>query len=334
MAKLIEEASEVYKENFSSYTWFERAIFISWFCAKPTCKFCFMYTIKDQIKQPKMARRRLESVLAEALIAKICNWEIGFISAGIASFSTSKLKDILEGIYKITGKKQWLNLGVLRESQIKELLPYIEGVTGTVECVNEKLRKDIVPDKPLDKIAEMFKIADKYSIKKSITIIIGLGETIEDYPKLAELIKKWKIDRINYYRLVPHENTIYKEGPKTEYYLEWIAKTRIDFPKLVIIAGSWPDKTQEIPLLLKAGANAITKLPAIKFFGKKPAKEIEEGAKKAGRKFLGTLTKYPNVNIDEELSKLDFDDKLKSRIKDKYMKYYRKLERYKLKDKI
>ncbi len=86
----LEKASQVYKENFPAETWFERAIFISWFCAKPTCKFCYMYTIKDQIKQPKKARRRLESILAEVLICKICNWEIGFLSAGIASWSIKK----------------------------------------------------------------------------------------------------------------------------------------------------------------------------------------------------------------------------------------------------
>ncbi len=325
--RLLDQANKVYKDNFKPETWFERAIFISWFCAKPTCKFCYMHGIKDQIKKPVKARRRLESILAETLITKICGWEIGFLSAGISSWSTKELKEVLEGMYNITDKKIWLNLGVMKEKQIKELLPYIEGMTGTVECVNEKIRKDIVPDKPLNKIEEMFKICDKYNLKKTITIIIGLGETIEDFPRLAELINKWKTDRINFYRLVPHDNTDYKEGPTTEYYTEWIAKTRIAFPKLEIVAGSWPDKTIEIPLLLKAGANAITKLPAIKFFGKKPAYEIEQGAKESGRKFIGTLTKYPKVNINEELDKIDLDKQLKEKIKSKYMKYYRRLGR-------
>lgn len=325
---LIDTADEIYKENFPPVTHFDRAIFISWFCAKPTCKFCFMYTIKDKIKQPRFARRRLESIFAEALITKICGWEIGFVSAGIMSWSTPELKEVLEGIFKITGKKQWLNLGVLRESQIKELLPFIEGVTGTVECVNEGLRDDIVPDKPLDKIEEMFLLADKYNIKKSITVIIGLGETIDDYPKMADLIKRWKVDRLNFYRLVPHESTMYTKGPDTEYYISWIAKTRRDFPKLEIVAGSWPDKTEEIPLLLRAGANSITKLPAIKNFGKKPAHEIEDGAREAGRIFQGTLTKYPEVDIDKELGLLDFTPEFREKIKNKYLKYYKKLGKY------
>lgn len=309
-------------------TWFERAIFLSWFCAKPSCKFCFMYTIKDQIRQPKKARRRLESILAEALICKICSWQIGFISAGIASWKTQELKEVIEGLYKITGKKQWLNLGIMNERQINELLPFVEGVTGTVECVNKELRNDIVPDKPLDKIEDMFKIADKYGIKKSITIIIGLGETIDDFPKLVELIDKWKVDRINLYRLIPHDNTPFTKGPSSEYYASWIAMTRHQFPKLQIIAGSWPDKTKEIALLLKSGANAVTKFPAIKLFGTSSAKQIEEGAKTAGREFIGTLTEYPDVDIDEELNKLDFGVELKQKIKKKYLKYYKKLKRH------
>ena len=328
MDELIAKAQEIYKDNFPMQTWFERAIFISWYCAKPTCKFCYMYTIKDQIKNPRMARRRVESILAECLIAKICNWEIGFVSAGIASWATKDLKEILEGIYKVTGKKQWLNLGVLRERQIETLLPYIEGITGTVECVNMDIRPGIVPDKPIEEINNMFEIADKYKIKKGITIIIGLGETIEDFPKLVEFIKKWNVDRVNFYRLVPHEGAHFNIGPKTDYYIKWIAKTRIEFPKIEIIAGSWPDKTEEIPKLLEAGANAITKLPAIKNFGKKPAKEIEEGAKKAGRKFLSKLTVYPKIDIDEELKPLDFPDDLKEKIKKKYNIYYRKLKKF------
>ncbi|MCM2325292.1 MAG: radical SAM protein [Candidatus Woesearchaeota archaeon] len=325
---LLTQASKTYSENFPQVAWFERAIFISWFCAKPTCKFCFMYTIKDQIKQPKFARRRLESILAEALICRICNWEIGFVSAGIASWNTQDLKEVLEGIYKITGKKQWLNLGTLREKQIEELLPFIEGVTGTVETVNWKIRPDIVPDKPIEEISKMFEIADRHNIKKSITIIIGLGETIDDFPELVKLIDKWKIDRINFYRLVPHEGAMKLPGPTTEYYIEWIAKTRIEFPKLVIIAGSWPDRTEEIPLLLKAGANAVTKLPAIKNFGKQPAINIADGVKEAGREFLSELVHYPKVDIDEELKKIDMDEAFKSKVKDKYLKYYKKLGKH------
>jgi len=327
--KIIEEASKIYLENFKPVTWFERAIFISWFCAKPTCKFCYMYTIKDQIKKPRKARRRLESILAEALICKILDWEIGFISAGIMSWGTDELFEVLEGVYKVTGKKQWLNLGTLKEKQIEKLLPFIEGVTGTVETVNWEIRDNIVPDKPLSEIENMFTLADKFGLKKSITIIIGLGETIDHFPNLVDIIEKLKIDRINFYRLVPHEGAErFPIGPSTEYYTEWIAKTRIAFPKLQIVAGSWTDKTTEIESLLHAGANAITKLPALKNFGKRPAIEIQESAKKAGRQFLSEMIIYPKFNVDDELEKIDLKADLKQNIKEKYLKYYKRLKKF------
>lgn len=325
---LIEEASKVYNENFPSVTCFERAIFISWFCAKPTCKFCYMYTIKDQIKNPRKARRRLSSIFAETLIARILNWKIGFLSAGIASWSTKELEPVLAGMHEIMGEKIWLNLGTLRESQIKALLPHIKGLTGTIETVNWKKRQFIVPDKPIEEIEKMFVLADKYNLKKSITIIIGLGETTDDFPSLADVVNKYKVDRINFYRLVPHEGSLFNKGPSTEYYTEWIAKTRIEFPKLDIVAGSWPNRTDEIPELLRAGANSITKLPAIKYFGRKPAIRIQEGAEKAGRKFESELTEYPKVDINKELEKLSFDEDMKNKIKKKYLKYYRKITSY------
>ncbi len=321
------KALEIYKENFPMETHFERAIFISWYCARPTCKFCYMHGIKDKIKDPKKARRRLSSIFAETLITKICNWEIGFVSGGIHSWSIDELKEVLEGIKKITGKKQWLNIGVLNEYQIKSLLPYTYGLTGTVECVHN--RDHIVPDKPLDKIEEMFKLCDKYGLKKTITFIIGLGENIDDFPKLASLIQKWKIDRINFYRLVPHDNTEFnKNGPSSEYYAEWISRTRIAFPKIDIVAGSWADKMQEVSLLLDSGANSITKLPALKYFGKLASKQIEKGAEKAGRKFKSHMTKYPKVDIDKIIDRLDFDNDMKTKIKNKYMKYYSRLKKF------
>ncbi|MEM2130933.1 MAG: hypothetical protein QXR96_00265, partial [Candidatus Woesearchaeota archaeon] len=56
-----------------------------------------------------------------------------------------------------------------------------------------------------------------------------------------------------------------------------------------------------------------------------PAYEIEQGSKSAGRNFLGTLTKYQKVNIDEELKKLDFSNELKQKIKKAYLRYEKKL---------
>ena len=77
----------------------------------------------------------------------------------------------------------------------------------------------------------------------------------------------------------------------------------------------------EIHSLLKAGADAITKFPSIKKFNSKFAKKIEAEAKKAKRKFEGTLTKLPKMDVDKDLSKIKIEKGLKERVKEKVMEY-------------
>ena len=67
-------------------THFERAIFLSWYCGRGDCKFCYMSTQKKRIKNPKLAKRRVESVLAEVMICKTAGWKIEFLSGGYESF--------------------------------------------------------------------------------------------------------------------------------------------------------------------------------------------------------------------------------------------------------
>jgi biotin synthase-like enzyme len=144
----------------------------------------------------------------------------------------------------------------------------------------------------------MFKLCDKLKLKKAMTIILGIGETIDDFPLLKEFIEKNKVNKITFYRLKPQKNTIFeKTKPITkEYYSEWVKLTRHNFPKLEIVVGSWLTHLDEISLLLNSGADAVTKFPSIKLFNSKYAKIIERQAKKAKRKFEGTLTKLPKIN--------------------------------------
>ena len=179
----------------------------------------------------------------------------------------------------------------------------------------------------MDEIIEMFKICDELSLKKTITIIIGLGETIDDFENLKKLIKTHKIDKITFYALKPQKGTIFKKGPSKDYYAEWIVKTRKEFPNLPIVAGSWLDRLDEIHLLLNAGANAITKFPAIRYFNSKYARKIEHEAKLAERKFIGTLTKLPKFDIDKELRKLNFSEELKEKIKQKFEEYLQEMKK-------
>lgn len=295
--------------------YFERAIFISWYCSKRDCAFCYLSSRKHVKQNPIKDRRSLSSILAEAIICKACKWKIEFISGGCDTYTDKELLNIIKSVYKITKQKQWLNLGILNEKQLRLFKPYTEGICGTVECITPKLRDGLCPSKPLKEIEDMFKIADKLKLKKTITIIIGLGETINDFCYLKKFIEKWKLNKITFYRLKPQKGTLFenKKGPETDYYVEWIKKTRKEFPKIKVVVGSWLSHLDEIHLLQNAGADSITKFPSIRQFNTKYAKKIEEEVKKANRKFIGTLTKVPKINTK------NLDSKVKLQL-EKYLK--------------
>ena len=101
-----------------------------------------------------------------------------------------------------------------------------------------------------------------------MTFILGLGETIKDFPLLKDFINKHNIPRIIFYALNPHLGTPFKKGPETSYYVKWLKLTRENFPKIKIIAGSWVNRLEEIHQLLNAGADYLTKFPSIKLFNR------------------------------------------------------------------
>jgi len=293
-----------------------------------------MSTQKDKIKKVplSLAKRRVESLITEAIICRELGWNIEFLSGGYDSYEDDELLDIVRKLYFSFGKKLWLNMGLLSEKQIGMLLPFTEGICGSIECLNEKLHKELCPSKPIRPIVNMLKCARKNGLKTAITIIIGLGENIDDYALLKQFIQEHDIDRITFYALNPHETTVFDKGPSKEYYARWIAMTRIDFPLTEIIAGSWVDRLSEVHLLLSAGANNITKFPSTSMFNSGFAKELERQVKIAKRKFRGSLTVLPDIdwnNIVDELPNDIFDEKLKSRIKIKIESYLKMMQKMK-----
>jgi biotin synthase-like enzyme len=302
---------------------FERAIFINWYCSKRDCAFCYLASKKNQKQDPNKAKRTKESILAEAIICKACNWPIEFISGGCDCQSDEEILFLLKNIYKITNEKLILNLGTLKESQIKLFKPYIEGVCGTVEIITPKLRDQICPSKPLNEIEKFFKIADKYNLKKTVTIVLGIGETLCDIDNLKKFIKKNKVTRITFYRLKPQKETPYEDTkPITKkYYTKWVREIRNEFPKIKIITGSWLTHLDEISELLRAGSDGITKFPSIKKFNSKFAKQIVKEVKKAKMNFESNFTKKPNIDVEKELNRLDVSQELKNRIKIKLVEY-------------
>ena len=310
--------------------YFERAIFLSWYCSKGDCKFCYMSTQKNKIKNPNLAKRRQESILAEAVICRFLNWKIEFLSGGYDSYSIEELVDITKKIYLITKQKQWLNIGILSKEELKQFKPYIRGVCGAIETINPKLHKKLCPSKPIQEIEEMFKQADFLNLKKGITIIIGLGETQEDIPLLFNFIEKHNIDRITFYALNPHKETPFTKGPNPEYYAGWIKETRKKFPKLEIIAGSWVNRLDEISLLLNSGASSITKFPSIKLYNTKYSEQIEEQVNKADRIFKSKMSGSLDYDFKGFVEQLPFEEYLKSKIYLKLNKYLKKMKKRKI----
>ncbi|MBW2973186.1 radical SAM protein [Candidatus Woesearchaeota archaeon] len=323
----IEQANKVFTENWGKDVYYGRCIFLSWYCERGTCKFCFRSTIHHKVKHAKSAKRSMASILVEAVLAKNLGWNIEFLTGGYGIYPFEEILEIIQNVNKILGKKVWLNLGAFTKEQLKQLKPYAEGICASIETVEPKLHDELCPDKPIQPYSDMLKEAKALGFKTSIAIIIGLGET--DIELLHNFIEEHKLDRITFYALKPVKGTIFenKEGPKSEYYADWIAKTRIAFPKLEIIAGTTARRYKEANLLFKAGANAITKFPATKLFGTEQAETIEKGAKEAGRNFKGTLTKLPNLNWNKEIDTLDLNKTLKEQLKEKLRQYLKAMEK-------
>ena len=298
-------------------THFGRCIFLSWYCEKGSCKFCFRSTIKDKIKNAKNAKRSLASILADAIIGKNLGWSIEFLTGGYGIFPFEEIVQIAKYVSGIYHQKIWVNLGALKEEELKQLKPYVEGVCASIETINQELHDKICPEKKIEPYSEMLKLSKKMGFQTSITIVVGLGETKEDFRLLEDYIKKYDLDRITFYALKPVKGTPYTKSPEPEYYAWWIEQTRKYFPKIKIMAGLTPKRVDYVKNILKAGADAFTKFPAVNQFNSEKAQLIEKLVKDAGREMQGSLTKLPNIDWTKEVDKLEISEDLKQRVKQK-----------------
>lgn len=286
----IKQANELTIKHHGSTVSLERAVFLSWWCDKGDCAFCYMSTQKSKIKDPTKSRRKVPNIYSEVEMCKRLNWNIEFLSGGYKSFTTTEIKEIATTIKEIMGEGVWLNTGITDE--LEAYGNEIKGITGAIEAINPKLHQKVCPSKKLEDINKMIETAGDLGFKKAITIILGLGETIDDVEYLIDYIKTYKIDRIIFYSLNPHKETIYAESsqPASLYYAEVVSRIRLEFPKIEIITGTWIDNLANIGILILSGANGITKFPLFKMFGTKYGKRVEEEVKAAGRQLKGTFT--------------------------------------------
>ncbi|HID47685.1 MAG TPA: radical SAM protein [Methanothermococcus okinawensis] len=309
--EVMERSIKAYKlttKYHGNFVDLKRALFLGWYCdLEEPCKFCYMSTQKDRIKNPKSARRRLESILAEAVLMKRIGWKLEFISGGYG-YTPEELNRIVELVAYVQRSKQYLNVGVVDFEKLN--LDVIEGIVGAVETVNEDLHNYLCPQKPLDRTKDMLLKAKEYNLKTGITIILGLGEKEEDIDKLLDLIEELDLDRITFYSLNPQKNTIFENRSSitTLEYMNWVSTVRLNFPKLEIITGSWVDKLSNIGPLIISGSNTITKFPLFRIYGRREAITVEKEIKSTGRKLLGTFSDIEVLKGTKKLKNTPYVD--------------------------
>lgn len=319
---LIKKANEVTLKNHGDTISLERAIFLSWWCDKGDCAFCYMSTQKNKIKDPKKARRKVPNIYAEAEMCARLGWNIEFLSGGYKSFTTSEIKKIAITIKNITGQGVWLNTGITDE--LDNYGEEIKGITGALETANPELQKKVCPSKDVNDINNMLAKAGDLGFKKAITIILGLGETLDDVDYLIDYLKINKIDRVIFYSLNPHKETVYADSsqPASLYYAEVVAKVRLAFPKIEIICGTWIDNLANIGILILSGANGITKFPLFKMFGTKYGKRVEEEVLATNRKLKGTFTNKSKLGPEVSEINPEWDKFIKRYVKESMKNKY------------
>jgi len=270
----------------------ERAVFLSWWCGKGDCDFCYLSTQRHRIKDPAKARRRVSSVLAEVEILRGIGWRVEFLSSGYGSHSIEELQRIAQMVSYVSGDGVWLNVGVLSDEQLRAFGDEIAGVVASIETLDTELRKRVCPDKDLKKSVEMLIEAEKLGLKKGATIVLGLGEDESQIPALLDFVRSNNLDRVTVYSLNPHRGTPLGNHPPPAslYQAGVIALLRLNFPKLEIIGGTWIDQLPNIGIMLLAGANAITKYPLFSMFGNRYGRKVEEEVRYSNRQLLGTFS--------------------------------------------
>ena len=319
---LIKKANDITLKNHGNLITLERAVFLSWWCDKGDCAFCKKTNQKEKINDPKKARRNISNIYAEAEMCKRLDWNIEFLSGGYDSFTTQEIKEIATNIKNITGDGVWLNTGITDE--LNDYGNEIKGITGAVEVANPEIHKKVCPSKKLEDISNMLDVSGDLGFKKAITIILGLGETLDDVGYIIDYIKEHKIDRVIFYSLNPHKETVYANSsqPASLYYAQVVSQIRLAFPDIEIICGTWIDNLANIGILILSGANGITKFPLFKMFGTKYGKRVEEEVKWAGRELKGTFTDKDKLGPEKSEFSPELDKFIKRYVKESLKNKY------------
>ncbi|MBD3318855.1 radical SAM protein [Candidatus Woesearchaeota archaeon] len=321
---LLDKAASEYNKYHPHSTTFSKCLFLSWHCSVGDCTFCYRSTIK-QTEDPKKQRRRLASIFVEGLVSKVLGYDLEFITGGYGIYPVDEMVEIARVLSHIFGEKIWVNLGVMNKIMLQRFKPYVQGVVASIETINPDLRQQVCPSKPMSGYLQLYNNAEGF--KKSCAFIVGLGESVSDLDLLHDFIREHSLDQITFYALKPVKGTPFTVGPPIENYAWWVAKTRIAFPRMRIIAGITGRRANDVGILLKAGANVITKFPALRMFGSKEAMMFEEQLRRSGRSFDCTLTVFPVIDWNALIEALPVSMELKSEMLEVIPRYVKRLKK-------
>ena len=316
--ELLENAHAAFSSNFKPEAWFERPIFLSWRNVM-NCTLCHLSQKSPDSMNPLSSRRSSSSLMAEAYLAKQAKWKMQ-LTTGYFPHNPDELMNICKRMMEATEERIWLDTHPIPGNDIDILKPYLTGINAPLETVSKGLRKRLYPNTAMHQFLTMFDEATH--LRKGVSITLGIGETLNDIQELHHFIEMNKVDKVTFNPVIPHKNTQIKQSPSSFYMTRWIAETRLAFPKIEIIAGTWKGRVAEVGLFMKAGANAITKFPAVKRFNSEDAHSIEQEVATAKRTFTSTLT---NIGMINKLKDMDVDEETK----DKLMRYINAIQEHK-----
>lgn len=300
--ELLEEADIALCSNFTKDTWFELPVMISRIPEKAEES-----AVLFDVKAP---RRSLSSIEAELHVCQHLGWEpILHIDQGLYNFQETY--EIIKRAANICGRKVAVALGALTKNELALIRPYVSSLIVRLETVNKGIQKRIIPQKLL--LGYLMTFGEARDFERGIELTLGIGETLEDISELVRFISTHDIGRVTFF--VAQQKMLQKRSSSSFYIARWIAETRINFPKIKIAAGTWVQRQAEVGLFLRAGANAITQFPALRYFNSEYSRVIESECANAKRRLRGTLSDHSRLeSLDRSLIKEEVRGKL-----DKYI---------------
>ena len=281
--EMLADIDAIYQQRFKKEAYFEWPMLLHEIIEHADFDTSMMPVLQQREPRPQ---KPFAALIAEMHIAHHLGWHAPIVAP--AKTQTEQLLQFVTKAASIQNKSVWLYTTPIHAAALDAFRPYLQGVASLLGTVNRDIYHHMFPNIPFTEHLAMFDDATK--CKKGAAILLGIGESLHDIKTLKEFIASNHLNRIIFIPVTPSRYTTYTRPPTSFVVARWIAETRIAHPDMEIVAGTTADRAAEVSLFLRAGANAITKFPAIKLFNTDAARIIEMEVKNAGREFTSTLT--------------------------------------------